>query len=249
MNQLLPETIKAAKELRNEFKCLSCHQIPSEPYFTGVCDHLMCLSCISKSNLCPICNISFYKNESHLNKMIKEAILYVNNILEITEDKNEQDDCEPSSLPDIKLFDEENYHRPIQKVSNPSTSSDRDTFLKPITNKCQPSQSKPRTKSTGRRAVKKDIPIDVETASQRPRSQSVRNKLTKRNDKGEQPIHLAVMNGDLIELNRLLNEESVDVNVKDFAGWSPLHEACNKGNLEMVKLLIEHNADINAFGY
>ena len=133
--------------------------------------------------------------------MIKEAILYVNNILEITEDMNVEDDSEPSTLPDIKLFDEENYHRPIQKVSIPSTSSGRNTFLKPITNKCQASQSKPRTKSIGRRVVKKDVPIDVETASsQRPRSQSVRNKLTKRNDKGEQPIHLAVMNVSIFML-------------------------------------------------
>jgi len=39
------------------------------------------------------------------------------------------------------------------------------------------------------------------------------------------------------------------VNCTDYAGWTPLHEACNQGNLEIVKLLIDHNADINAFGY
>ena len=33
------------------------------------------------------------------------------------------------------------------------------------------------------------------------------------------------------------------------AGWTPLHEACNQGNLEIVRLLIENNADMNALGY
>jgi ankyrin repeat protein len=28
-----------------------------------------------------------------------------------------------------------------------------------------------------------------------------------------------------------------------------LHEACNQGSLEIAKLLVDHNADINAFGY
>ncbi len=33
------------------------------------------------------------------------------------------------------------------------------------------------------------------------------------------------------------------------AGWTPLHEACNQGNLEIVKILIENNANMNALGY
>ena len=32
-------------------------------------------------------------------------------------------------------------------------------------------------------------------------------------------------------------------------GWSPLHEACNKGNLTVAKLLLRHGANVNLAGY
>jgi ankyrin repeat protein len=53
-------------------------------------------------------------------------------------------------------------------------------------------------------------------------------------------------------VNEILKESSninEAVNVRDLAGWTPLHEACNQGNLDIVKILIEHNADMNALGY
>lgn len=84
--------------------------IPLEPYFTGVCDHLLCKykniksikittfifkinlaityskrKCITKSNSCPICKAAFFQKELHVNKMIKEAILYVNSIIDLVE--------------------------------------------------------------------------------------------------------------------------------------------------------------------
>ena len=37
-------------------------------------------------------------------------------------------------------------------------------------------------------------------------------------------------------------------NTRDHAGWTPLHEACNYGYIEIVELLVGAGADINDRG-
>lgn len=38
---------------------------------------------------------------------------------------------------------------------------------------------------------------------------------------------------------------TIDINTQDFAGWSALHEACNKGCYDIVEMLVKHGANIN----
>merc|ERR1711976_370804 len=60
------------------------------------------------------------------------------------------------------------------------------------------------------------------------------NKLNKRNDRGETALHRATIRGDHAKVQELL-AQGADVNCKDFAGWTALHEACNHGYLDVVK--------------
>ncbi|XP_030614481.1 BRCA1-associated RING domain protein 1 [Archocentrus centrarchus] len=70
----------------------------------------------------------------------------------------------------------------------------------------------------------------------------------KRNHKGETPLHLASIKGDVGAVKELL-DQGADPNLKDNAGWTPLHEACNLGHLAVVEILISRGALLNTPGY
>lgn len=72
---------------------------------------------------------------------------------------------------------------------------------------------------------------------------------------GWTPIHHAVKNGNIAEVERLLATSNVaDVNasttilsVPYYCGTTALHIVANSGGREITRLLIEHGAEINAF--
>ncbi|XP_029935907.1 BRCA1-associated RING domain protein 1 isoform X2 [Myripristis murdjan] len=70
----------------------------------------------------------------------------------------------------------------------------------------------------------------------------------KRNHRGETPLHLAAIKGD-VEAAKALLDEGADPNLKDNAGWTPLHEACNLGHLAVVEVLVLRGALLNTPGY
>ncbi|XP_051839572.1 BRCA1-associated RING domain protein 1 isoform X2 [Antechinus flavipes] len=72
--------------------------------------------------------------------------------------------------------------------------------------------------------------------------------IIKRNHRGETPLHIASIKGDVPSVEHLLQNGS-DPNVKDHAGWTPLHEACNHGHQKVVELLLQHKAFVNTTGY
>lgn len=43
-----------------------------------------------------------------------------------------------------------------------------------------------------------------------------------------------------------LQSKTCDLNARDFAGYTPLHESCASGHLEIARLLLSHGADPNA---
>lgn len=58
---------------------------------------------------------------------------------------------------------------------------------------------------------------------------------------------MAAIRGDVKQVKELISL-GADVNVKDFAGWTPLHEACNVGYYDVAKILIAAGADVNTQG-
>ena len=66
-------------------------------------------------------------------------------------------------------------------------------------------------------------------------------KLNLLSDKGESPLMLAAIKGEL-DLARKMIAKDADVNK---TGWAPLHYAASSGQIEMIRLLLEHHAFID----
>lgn len=77
-------------------------------------------------------------------------------------------------------------------------------------------------------------------SSRRPK----RGLVVKRNDKGETKLHVACINGNIEEVEKLL-AAGHPTDVKDHCGWTPLHEAANHGFVEIAELLIKSGANVN----
>ncbi|KAG5868453.1 Ankyrin repeat domain-containing protein 12 [Gonioctena quinquepunctata] len=84
-----------------------------------------------------------------------------------------------------------------------------------------------------------------ETGSRSPSSSNSRSR--ERNERGETPLHLAAIKGDVEQVCKLLAQRA-DPNAADFAGWTPLHEACNHGWYEVALRLVQSGGNVNARG-
>ncbi|XP_058065904.1 tonsoku-like protein [Anopheles bellator] len=69
----------------------------------------------------------------------------------------------------------------------------------------------------------------------------------RRNNKGETQLHSAAISGNRLLAERLI-AQGHPVNVRDHAGWLPLHEACIHGHAEIVALLLDHGSHLNDKG-
>jgi len=65
-------------------------------------------------------------------------------------------------------------------------------------------------------------------------------------DLGLTPLTAAIKGKRTAIVERLLKEPTIDINKYDLSGQTPLHHAISVKNEEIVRLLIEHNCDIEA---
>ncbi|CAG2162955.1 unnamed protein product [Oppiella nova] len=71
----------------------------------------------------------------------------------------------------------------------------------------------------------------------------------RRNPKGETALHVAAIKGDLTRVRQIIADNKYDIDITDFAGWSPIHEACNRGFVSIVEELLKAGSNVNARGY
>ncbi|XP_077392011.1 BRCA1-associated RING domain protein 1 isoform X2 [Festucalex cinctus] len=91
-------------------------------------------------------------------------------------------------------------------------------------------------------------PVPSRAVRKSPSRASGSPTVVKKNHKGETPLHLAAIKGDVEGVKELL-DQGADPNLKDNAGWTPLHEACNLGHLVVVEALLSGGALLNTPGY
>lgn len=63
---------------------------------------------------------------------------------------------------------------------------------------------------------------------------------------GSTEAHRYANQGDIRNLKRVLDKQADAVNIRDANGWTPLHEAVRTGDLELIELLIDRGAEVNA---
>ncbi|KAI3388016.1 hypothetical protein SNEBB_010319 [Seison nebaliae] len=79
-------------------------------------------------------------------------------------------------------------------------------------------------------------------AAQKADATTLKEDFRKRkNMKGETKLHIAVVKDDFDKTKTLL-EEGYSANTRDYAGWTPLHEAASNCNVPLCRLLLEYSA-------
>nr|XP_047127879.1 protein VAPYRIN-like [Hydra vulgaris] len=59
-------------------------------------------------------------------------------------------------------------------------------------------------------------------------------------------VTMAIQEGNVIQLWRLLSRKDSDPNHVDGFGLQPIHYACMYGELDIIKILLQHSVDVNA---
>lgn len=100
--------------------------------------------------------------------------------------------------------------------------------------KCPPSFKKMKKKSEGESPCSKENCPNLKKMN-----------IHKTNLKGETALHRACISNKVDKLIFLLSLPGIDINVKDNAGWTPLHEACNYGNTVCVQEILQRCPEVD----
>ncbi|KAM4875325.1 SMC5-SMC6 complex localization factor protein 1 isoform 2-T3 [Thomomys bottae] len=101
------------------------------------------------------------------------------------------------------------------------------------------------TKCSSFKKMKKKSEGELSCSKENCPSIVTKMNFRKTNLKGETALHRACINNQVEKLKLLLSLPGVDINVKDNAGWTPLHEACNYGNTVCVQEILKHCPEVD----
>lgn len=90
-----------------------------------------------------------------------------------------------------------------------------------------------------------DTKLAVQWKRENPRGHKIKGRRAEFAT-GSTELHHSAMSGDLEGVTATLDKHAHLVNVRDVNGWSPLHEAIRNGNVEIVQLLLDRGAEMNA---
>ena len=180
--------------------------------------------------MCPVCQAQFYQRESSMSKVLREAILYANKIIDLSAHDDVDVDTDTadsqsvastneldSTFPDI--YTKKRSHRKkssAKAATNVVEQSDAHVFTTPTplpascspatatTTKTTPTAKKRGRKPTASTTTTATTSADIEETQQMmmmmlpstSRTQSLAStsrRASKKNDKGETPLHLAVI--------------------------------------------------------
>ena len=65
---------------------------------------------------------------------------------------------------------------------------------------------------------------------------------------GQTPVHMAAKSPSPLSLTILAALDDIDMDVRDKRGYTALHIASKKGLEPNCQLLVDHGADVNAYG-
>lgn len=254
------KTSYALSNLLDKFKCNQCKQILKDACSFEMCDHFFCKSCaiqlVNDCTPCPLCEKVLWKEHIQEIHWVPEVLSTIENIDCIINDKPfkiaEENNRKRSSFTKVKGTD-------INKLDDvEKTTNIYDTERKELR---APARAARQSVVTGKRksrgeksSVAKKTYEGKGAGDKKKTSQSTeKEKKTRpkrvvserKNIRGETPLHAACVKGDIGRVRELV-ECGAKVNTRDFAEWTPLHEACNHGYEEIVKLLINNGAYIDA---
>ncbi|GFS66207.1 BRCA1-associated RING domain protein 1 [Trichonephila inaurata madagascariensis] len=233
----------AIKSLEDALKCNVCNYLLKDPLLIVKCGHTTCKLCFTKHTdmTCPVCKVPVNSRDSLEDKQLVELLAQLKCLQNLISSINKEEKV-PESSHETRIKGNKKNEPSISTPKTPSVESQskEKSFIQetPESQLAKtPVASSKRTRKSGSRKSSNSF-SSLNTTVCSP------SNINKKNHKGETPLQVAVIKGDIARVKELLKIGAL-VNTQDNNGWTPLHEASNRDFVEIAKVLLDHGALVN----